>query len=198
MCPFRLRRHRAVGTQKEPVVTTDSPADRTYKKAWQSTVGTSSSKNPCWGFRFSMYPAASNAHLKALRLNLVGQLAPRVYKVFRISGKNKRRPGHSAPMKGGRLNPGRLAALRTCYSLLCLRSTGMAFYMKSPCADSRHNRFGISQCHCEAFAHRHGHSYRTVFVLDLNDPCLSIRHADEMSLTISVRYHRGPPSLLYS
>nr|DAU75244.1 MAG TPA: hypothetical protein [Caudoviricetes sp.] len=24
-------------------------------------------KNPCWGFRFSMYPAASNAHLKALR-----------------------------------------------------------------------------------------------------------------------------------
>ena len=25
-------------------------------------------------------------------------------------------------------------------------------------------------------AHRHGHSYRTVFVLDLNDPCLSIRH----------------------
>ena len=74
----------------------------------------------------------------------------------------------------------------------------MAFYMKSPCADSRHDRFGITQCHCEAVAHRHGHSYRTVFVLDLNDPCLGIRHADEMSLTISVRYHRGPPSLLYS
>ena len=54
--------------------------------------------------------------------------------------------------------------------------------MKSPCADSRHNRFGISQCYCEAVAHRHGHSYRTVFVLDLNDPCLGIRHADEMSL----------------
>ena len=46
----------------------DSPAEFTYTKAWQSTVGTSSSKNPCWGFRFSMYPAASNAHLKALRL----------------------------------------------------------------------------------------------------------------------------------
>ena len=99
------------------------------------------------------------------------------------------------PIKG-RLNPGRLAALRTCYSLLCLRSTWMAFYMKSPCADSRHNRFGISQCYCEAVAHRHGHSYRTVFVLDLNDPCLGIRHADEMSFTISVRYHRGPPFLL--
>ena len=78
----------------------DAPADNTYKKAWQSTVGTSSSKNPCWGFRFSMYPAASNAHLKALRLNLVGLLAPRVYKVFRISGKNKRRPGHSEPYEG--------------------------------------------------------------------------------------------------
>lgn len=50
MCPFRLRRHRAAGTQKEPVVTTDSPADNTYKKAWQSTVGTSSSKNPCGVF----------------------------------------------------------------------------------------------------------------------------------------------------
>ena len=58
-------------------------------------------KKSLWGFRFSMYPAASNAHLKALRLNLVGLLAPRIYKVFRISGKNKRRPGHSAPMKGG-------------------------------------------------------------------------------------------------
>lgn len=99
------------------------------------------------------------------------------------------------PIKG-RLNPGRLATLRTCYSLLCLRSAGMAFYMKSPCADSRHNRFGISQCYYEAVAHRHGHSQRTVFVLDLNDPCLSIRHTDEMSLTISVRYHRGPPFLL--
>lgn len=64
--------------------------------------------------------------------------------------------------------------------------------------DNQFNRFGISQCYCEAVAHRHGHSYRTVFVLDLNDPCLGIRHADEMSFTISVRYHRGPPFLLYS
>ena len=55
----------------------DTPADNTYKKAWQSTVGTSSSKNPWWGFRFSMYPAAFNAHLKALRLNLVGRMAPK-------------------------------------------------------------------------------------------------------------------------
>lgn len=195
MCPFRLRRHPAVGTQKEPVVTMDTPAGNTYKKAWQSTVGTSSSKNPCWGFRFSMYPAASNAHLKALRLNLVGLLAPRIYKVFGFLGKTKDGRDIAHPTKG-RLNPGRLAALRTCYSLLRLRSTGMAFYMKSPGADSRHNRFGISQCHGEAVAHRHGHSYRTVSVLDLDDPCLGIRHADEMSFTISVRYHWGPPFLL--
>lgn len=57
-------------------------------------------KKSLWGFRFSMYPAASNAHLKALRLNLVGLLAPRVYKVFQTFEKNKRRPGHSAPHKG--------------------------------------------------------------------------------------------------
>ena len=69
----------------------------TYKKAWQGTVGTSSSKNPCWDFRFSMYPAASNAHLKALRLNLVGLLAPRVYKVLGTSGRRKRRLENSAP-----------------------------------------------------------------------------------------------------
>ena len=28
----------------------------------------------------------------------------------------------------------------------------MTFYLKSPGASSRHNRFGISQCHCEAIA----------------------------------------------
>ena len=33
MCPFRLRRHLTVGTQKEPEVTMDTPADNTYKKA---------------------------------------------------------------------------------------------------------------------------------------------------------------------
>ena len=110
-------------------------------------------------------------------------------------GKTKDGRDIARPIKG-RLNPGRLAALRTCYSLLRLRSAGMAFYVKSLCADSRHDRFGISQRHCEAVAHRYGHSQRTVFVLDLNDPCLGIRHADEMSLTISVRYHRGPPFLL--
>ena len=57
-------------------------------------------KKPWWGFRFSMNHAASYAHLKDLRLNLVGLLAPRVHKVFQIFGKNKRRPGHSAPHKG--------------------------------------------------------------------------------------------------
>lgn len=57
-------------------------------------------KKSLWGFRFSMYPAASNAHLKALRLNLVGLLAPRVYKVFQTFEKNKRRPGHSTPHEG--------------------------------------------------------------------------------------------------
>lgn len=31
--------------KKEPEVTMDTPADNAYKKAWQSTVGTSSSKN---------------------------------------------------------------------------------------------------------------------------------------------------------
>lgn len=71
----------------------DTPADNTYKKAWQSTVGTSSLKNPCWGFRFSMYPAASNAHLKALRLNLVGRMAPRIYKVFSDHRKSKKTAG---------------------------------------------------------------------------------------------------------
>ena len=38
--------------------------------------------------------------LKALRLNLVGLLAPRVYKVFQTFEKNKRRPGHSTPHEG--------------------------------------------------------------------------------------------------
>mgnify|MGYP002682893481 CR=1 FL=1 len=66
------------------------------------------------------------------------------------------------------------------FTLCALRCTSVAFHLESPGADSRHNRFGISQCHCEAVAHRHGHSYRTVFVLDLNDPCLGIRHADEI------------------
>ena len=135
----------------------DTPEDNTYKKAWQSTVGTSSSKNPWWGFQFSMYPAASNAHLKALRLNLMGLSAPRVYKVFQIFAKTKDDRDIAHPTKG-RLNPGRLAVLRTCYSLLRLRSAGMAFYIKRPCADSRYNRFGISQRYCEAVAHRYGHS----------------------------------------
>ena len=33
MCPFRLRRHWADGTQKEPGVTMDAPAVNTYTKA---------------------------------------------------------------------------------------------------------------------------------------------------------------------
>ena len=174
----------------------DTPADSVWEKTWQSTVGTSSSKTPDKGNSVLYVSRRLSCASQGFEIKFGGAACPKGYiRFFGFMGKTKDGRDIAHPIKG-RLNPGRLAALRTCYSLLCLRSTGMAFYMKSPCADSRHNRFGISQCYCEAVAHRHGHSYRTVFVLDLNDPCLGIRHADEMSFTISVRYHRGPPFLL--
>ena len=61
----------------------------------------------------------------------MGLFTPRVHKVFKSSGKTKDGRDIARPIKG-RLNPGRLAALRTCYSLFVLTQRGDDFLHEKP------------------------------------------------------------------
>ena len=83
----------------------DTPAKNAWKKAYLSTVGTSSPKTPGKG---------SSVLYVSRRLSCASQGFEIIWLVglswiFGLPEKQKW-PGHSAPMKG-RLNPGRLAVL---------------------------------------------------------------------------------------